>query len=240
MVTDGNMWDRFMDTPSIECLDLFENEYKKSGELGDLYNHNLVLIDIGKWQKAKNNCMKMINERECSCEDDFIEMGMMEWFLGNTSSAIDYWRQSLNTQYAACPGAPDTPLVLWYAGQRLSDEKLVKQSLNKLKHYWKVPNYRALSDWRGTVSIAGLLMDKVPAAVFLHDWKDGEEGSLEDRRLCRAKFWAGMKCLICDDEATAIAFFKSAFSGGKIAILEYEYFLAKWEYSRITGENVWG
>lgn len=240
MVTNGDMWDRFMNTPSIECLSLFENEYKKSGELGDLRNHNIVLMDIGEWQKAKANCKIIIERSEHTHEDDLISLGMIEWFLGNVPTAVEFWKKSINTQFAACPGAPDTPLILWYAGQRLGDEKLIKQSINKLKRYWKVTNYREISNWRGTVSIAGLLIEKVPARVFLHEWKDEKEGPFEDQRLCRAKFWAGMKCLIDDDETTAIPFFKSAFSGGKIAILEYEYFLAKWEYSRLTGKDVWG
>ncbi|MBE0535683.1 MAG: hypothetical protein IH624_08430 [Phycisphaerae bacterium] len=234
VVTNGGMWERFMKTPSIECLDLFESEYKQSGELGDLRNHNMVLMDIGEWQIAKVNCEMIIEKSEHTIEDDFINLGMIEWFLENTSSAIKFWKESINTQFAACPGAPDTPLILWYAGQRLGDEKLVKQSLKKLKRYWKVEDYREFSGWRGTATIAGFLLDKVPDDVFLYDWKDEERGSIEDRRLCRANFWAGMKCLEQGDETAAVTYFKCAFSGPKIAILQYEYFLAKWEYANMS------
>ena len=240
MVTTMEMWDKFMSRPSIECLELFKNEYKKNGDLPDLRNHNMVLMDIGEWERAKSNCIKMINEEEDTGDGDFIQMGMIEWFLGNISSAIDFWKKSMDTEYAACPGAPDTPLLLWYAGQQLGDEKLIRKSLKKLKHYWKVPDYKVFNGWMGTVAIAGFLMGKVPADVFLHEWKDEEKGSIEDRRLCRANFWVGMKCLEEGDETTAAAYFKSAFSGPKIAILEYEYFLAKWEFSRLTKQNLWG
>ncbi len=238
MVTNCNMWDKFMNRPSIECLHLFADEYAKSGELGDLRNHNMVLLDIGEWEEAKHNFIKIINEEEYSGEGDFINLGMIEWFLGNTSSAIHFWRRSINTEFAACPGAPDTPLVLWYAGQRLNDKKLIKESLKKIKRYWKVTDYGAFSGWMGTVAIAGLLMDKVPANVFLYQWKE-QEGSLEHRRSCRANFWVGMKCLEEGDETTGVSYFKAAFSGPKIIIGEYEYFLAKWEYSKLTGENLW-
>jgi len=144
----------------------------------------------------------------------------------------------MDTPYAACPGAPDSPLLLWYAGQQIADKKLVKESLKKLKRYWKVRDYRVFNEWMGTVAIAGFLMDKVPANVFLHEWKD-EIDALEYRRMCRANFWIGMKCLEEGDETTAAAYFKSAFSCSKIAILEYEYFLSKWEYSRLSGQNLW-
>jgi len=233
VVTTADMWDEFMKRPSIECLGLFRSEYMKSGALPDLYNHNLVVLDIGDWEEAKRNCAKIINDQKFTCEADFINMGMIEWFLGDTSSAIDFWQQSMHTDYAACPGAPDGPLLLWYAGQRLGDEKLVTKSLKKLRRYWKVSDYRVFSGWMGTVAIAGFLMDKVPADVFLHEWKDEEKGPLEDRRMCRANFWAGMKCLVEGKESTAALYFKSAFSRSKMAIGEYEYFLAKWEYSNI-------
>jgi len=235
MVTTGDMWDKFMNNPSIECLDLFANEYAKSRELGDLRNHNLVLIDVGEWQKVKSNYIKIFNEEEHIGDSDFIEIGMAEWFLGNINSAISFWKQSLDAPYALCPGAPDGPLLLWYAGQRLNDKKLIKESLKKLKGYWKVPDYKVWPGWQGTVAIAGFLLDKVPVNVFLYEWK-GQEGSLEYRRSCRANFWVGMKCLEESDETTAVAYFKSAFSGPKIAILQYEYFLAKWEYANITND----
>jgi len=237
MVIIMDTWETFMSKPSIECIDLFENEYKKSGDLPTLRNHNMVLMDIGEWQKAKSNYAKIIDEDEYSHDSDYIMFGMTEWFLGNISSAIDFWRRSLNTQYAACPGAPDTPLLLWYAGQRLGDTKLIKESLKKLKRYWKVKDYRAFSGWMGTVAIAGFLMDKVPVNVFLYEWEDKEKGAIEDRRFCRANFWVGMKKLEGSAEK-AVEHFKTAFSKNKIAILEYEYFLAKWEYSRLTKQNI--
>lgn len=237
------MWDPFdelLSKPSHESIAIFEREYERTGQLGHLSNLVLALLDIGSWRRAKDICEKIINNREYSGDGDFIMLGIAYWCMGNTSSAIDTWKQSINTQYALCPGAPDTPLLLWYAGQRLNDGKLIKQSLKKIKRYWKVPDYKVLSGWMGTVAIAGLLMDKVPANIFLHEWKDEEKGVIEDRRLCRAHFWIGMKCLEEGDETTATSYFKSAFSGNKIAILQYEYFLAKWEYSRLTGKNIWG
>jgi len=227
-----------LNRPKSEAIQVLQDEYIRTRDLPTLYNLNLVLLDVGDWQRAKSNCFKIINEQEYTCETDFIKMGMIEWFLGNTSSAIDFWKQSMNTQYAACPGAVDGPLILWYAGQQLGDEKLVKESLKKLKRYWKVPDYRVWRGWQGTVAIAGFLLNWVPVNVFLYEWKN-EIDALEHRRMCRANFWVGMKCLKEGDETTVVAYFKSAFSCPKIAMLEYEYFLAKWEYSRLTGENLW-
>ncbi|MFA5554701.1 MAG: hypothetical protein WDA68_09140 [Phycisphaerae bacterium] len=229
-----------MNNLSSECLDLFLDEYKKSGELGDLRNHNLVLMDIGEWQKAKSNCIKIIDKEEHSGDSDFIDLGLTKWFMGDYKNAIEFWKRSLETEYTVDPVGPiNGLLVLWYAGQQISDEKLVDKSLKKLKQYWKVHDYRVFNEWPGTIAIAGFLLDKVPTNTFLHEWKDMGGGSLEHQRLCRVNFWVGMKCLEEGNESTATAYFRSAFYNSKRAIQKYEYFLAKWEYSRLTGKILW-
>jgi len=237
MVTTMEMWDEFMNRPSVECLDLFGDEYKKSGESSDLYNHNLVLLDIGNWKRAKINCETIIKKSEHTCDADFIKMGMLEWFLHNTSSAIDFWKQALNAEYTDLVGPIDGPLVLWYAGLQLDDDKLIRSSLKKLKRFWKVTEYRKIVKWPGTQAIAGFLLGEVPAEDFLNKWKVSND-IYEHRRLCRANFWVGMT-LLGSSEDKAIQHFKAAFSENKIAILQYEYFLAKWEYARLTKQNLW-
>ncbi len=226
-----------MNCSGHEGVRLFQEEYEETGDSGVLNNLIIALLDVGDWKQAKSVCERVINESEYSCDSGFIRIGMGDWFMGNESSAIDYWQQAVDAEYVDAVGPIDGPLILRYAGQRLDDDKLVKNSLKKLKKFWKVKDYRAFDEWPGTIAIAGFLLDEVPANVFLHEWK---WGNLEDRRLCRANFWVGMKCLEEGDEQTAIAYFKAAFSGPKIAILEYEYFLAKWEFSRLTKQNLWG
>jgi hypothetical protein len=222
--------------PKSEAIQALQNEHNRTGDLPTLRNLNMLLMDIGEWQRTKTNCTKIIEEEKYSNDGDYITLGMADWFMGDKTSAIDSWKQAVNAQYVDAAGPIDGPLILWYAGQRLGDEKLVKESLKKLKRFWKVQDYRVFSEWPGTIAIAGFLLDEVPANVFLHEWK---WGNLEDRRICRANFWLGMKCLEEGDETTAAAYFKSAFSGPKIAILEYEYFLAKREFSRLTKQNLW-
>ncbi len=236
MVTTLDMWEEFMRKPSIESVSLFENEYKQSGDIPTLRNLNLVLMDIGNWQHAKSNFEKIIEKSERTNDGDLIEIGMVNWFMGNELTAIDFWKQACDAEYTDAAGAIDGPLILWYAGQRLGDQKLVNKSLKRLKKFWKVKDYRLLAkEWPGTTAIAGFLLDKVPEYVFLNDWK-WSPGSLEYRRLCRANFWVGMK-IMNQSEEKAIQHFKTAFSENKIAILEYEYFLSKWEYSRLTKNN---
>jgi len=219
--------------PRHKAIALLEDEYKRTGDVPTLRNSNLLLLDIGAWKSAKCNCERIIEESEHTHDKDLIEMGMVDWFTGNISSAIDSWRKAIRAEYTDAIGAIDGPLILWYGGARLGDDRLMRQSLKKLERFWKVKDYHVFSEWPGTSAIAAFLLDKVPEPVFLNKWK---WENLENRRLCRAHFWVGMRRLDKSKDE-AIRHFHAAFSRNKIAILEYEYFLAKWEYSRLTGED---
>jgi tetratricopeptide (TPR) repeat protein len=227
----------FLRRPSQEGIALFEREYGRTGALGQLFNLGLALLDVGDWHRAKDTYGKIINESDYTIDAHFIMRGMADWFLGNTSSAIESWKQAVDAGYTDAAGPIDGPLILWYAGRRLGDEKLVKGSLKKLRRFWKVKDYRVIDEWPDSPAIAGFLLEKVPKNVFLNEWK-WPAGSAEYRRLCRAQFWVGMKGLDRSEDE-AIKHFKTAFSTNKIAIGEYEYFLAKWEYARLTNVNLW-
>ena len=227
-------FDEFLHGSSREAVARFRAEYERTKDVFVLNNLGLALLDVADWQQARDVYATLKGKKEHVSDFELIGLGMAEWFMGHEVEAIQWWREACEADYTDAAGAIDGPLVLWYAGQRLGDEKLVKESLNKLKKFWKVQDYRIFSKWPGTIAIAGFLLGKVPANMFLYEWK---WPNLEDRRLCRANFWVGMKHLEDGDETAGAAYFKSAFSGAKIAILEYEYFLAKWEYS-LTREPV--
>jgi len=230
-----DMWERFIKEPSSKLVSLLGQQYKQTGDLPTLYNLGLAVLDIGDWQRAYEIYQRHRGLIDFTGEGEFINLGLTQWFMGDHKGAIGYWQQSLETQYTNDPVGPiNGLLILWYAGQRLADDRLTKELLKKLKRFWKVQDYRVFSEWPGTIAIAGFLLDSVPEDVFLNQWK---WGNLENRRLCRANFWVGMKYLDKSRDEAA-KHFNAAFST-KIAILEYEYFLAKWEYSKLTGENLW-
>lgn len=235
MVND--IWTKFMNVSSLEGVRLFQEEYKTTGDISVLNNLILALMDIGDWVQAKSICEKVINESEYCHESDFIRIGMIDWFTGKVSSAIDCWEKSIDAEYTDRAGAINGPLILWYAGKELCDDNLVKESLNKLKRFWKVKDYRIINDWVGSIAIAGFLLGKVPDNIFLNKWSCDID-ALESRRLCRAHFWVGMM-LLDKSKDEASKYFRLSFSRNKIGILEYEYFLAKWEYSRLKGEKLW-
>lgn len=221
-----------------KAIQILQNEYNQTGDFSILFNLNLILLDNGSWQRVKENCEIIIKESKESHELDFIILGMAEWFMGNQMSAVNFWMRSMDTEYTDLAGAINGPLIIWYAGYRLKEDKLIQISLRKLASFWKAKDCRKIMKWPGTRAIAGFLLDYIPKEEFLVKWKcDGPE-VLEVRRLCRAHFWVGMK-LLDQNQEQAIKHFKAAYSADKRAILEYEYFLAKWEYARLTDQNLW-
>jgi len=192
-------------------------------------------MDIGDWERAQRNYIDVISREQRTCESDFIMKGITQWFQGDVASAIESWRQSMDAPYADKAGSINGPLALWYASRQLADEKLRDFSERELKRYWRVRDYRSVTGWIDSLAIAGFVLRQVPAEVFLSDWK-ADICAMESRRLTRVHFWVGM---VTFNQSAAAAHFREAFSRDRIGILEYEYFLAKGEYSRLTGENPW-
>jgi len=221
--------------PRGEAIVALADEYKRTGEVPTLRNLTLLLLDVGKWQFAKENC-RVLTEA-CSCDADFISSGMVDWFMGDQSSAMALWRIACDAEYTDIVGPIDGPLVLWYAGRRLDDKKLIEQSLTMLKRFWRNIDYREIDKWPGTQAIAGFLLGEVPVDTFLRHWTCNAV-ALEHRRSCRANFWMGMTMIETAPEK-GIEYFFTAYSKSNIAMLQYEYFLAKWEYSRLTNRDLW-
>jgi hypothetical protein len=229
-----NTWIEFMTRPSEHVVALFKKEYDESGDPYKLRNLVLALVDAGKWQCAYELSGKCYAETGSNCDFDLILMGLCQWFLSQENAAIELWRTAMDAEYTDICGAIDSPLILYYAGRRLGDQTIVDDSLKALKRFWRIRDHTKVKRWPGTPAIAGYLIGAVPGTIVLNEWKQ-EIQPLEYRRQCRVNFWMGVT-LLGRPEEEAASFFKSAFTANKIGVLQYEYFLAKWEYSRLTGQ----
>jgi hypothetical protein len=228
-------WIEFMTKPSREVISLFEDEYRKSGDAHKLGNLALALIDAGEWQLAYETCRKCHAETEGSSDYDIMHMGLCQWFLNNTVGAIELWKTAADATYTDVCGPVDSSLLLYYAGCRLRNRSMLQNSLRSMRRFWRIKDYTKVVKWPGTPAIVGYLMGVVPGPVILCQWSE-DVPALEYRRQCRVNFWLGLNSLD-EDIGSAIHSFKAAFSRSKIGVLHYEYFLAKWEYARLTGEN---
>lgn len=232
-----NSWERFIEGSSEEGAELFRKEYEQTQEKGALYNLGLALMDMERFDEARDVYCRILEmeEREDSVgEGTLIYLGMTEWMKKNPTEAIGTWKKSFHTPYVEAGAGLAGHSMVWYGAIRTGDEKLKQREEKAIKRLWKVPDPDKLTYWPGPFAIAGYILGQVSAETFLNRWKESHP-IIEARRLCRANFWAGVR------ESNVIEsrrHFHHSFSRSKVGILEFEYFLAKWEWKRLSPSSV--
>lgn len=219
-------WQLFIEGSSEEAAIRFIDSYAVTGDQPTLRNCATALIDCGNWDLARemwDTVIKHATELNKTADEDFINRGIIEWMDGQPWKAIDLWRLSLETVYTDIAGGVIGPAVLWFAGYRLNDAKLLKEATKLLRKFKLGERAKSIRFWPGPRGVASYLLDEVDTETFLNVWREGP--ALSFRRDCVANFWASVRE---PDERIAIRRLKQALVD-KGAILECEYFLAKHE-----------
>jgi len=227
-------WNLFFNSPSEQFVELFKKEFERTNQAPDLTNLGTVYLDTNRIQEARDAFRRALemDKQARTVELTFTLLGISEWFLGNFNEAIKLWEQSLDAQFADEAGGVEGPALMWYGALRTENPKLKARAEKLVGRFWKIKDPTTLNFWPGPVAVAGYILDRVDTHTFLNVWQC-ENRTLELRRLCRANFWTGVKC---DVPQTAREFFEEAFTNSKVAILEPEYFLAKWEFQRLSAK----
>lgn len=232
-MTTVQHWDKFINGDSNEAVKMFADLYADTGDQPTLFNLGTALMDVEDWGMAReifDTVIKHEVELGETGQSSYVKRGIIEWFDGKPKYAVDLWRLSLDTVYADEAGGVMGPALLWYAGYRLGDPILEREGQNLLKKFRIGPKTQAINFWPGARGVASYILDEVDQNIFLNQWKYGpEDHTLEIRRLCRARFWAGVKE---SSRPTKWDLFEAAISN-KHAILEPEYFLARWELRQL-------
>jgi hypothetical protein len=117
----------------------------------------------------------------------------------------------------------EAPALILYVAERLKNSVLAKEALNLLKNHTAKPR-RA---WPSPLvpfllyRLEGSELDRLAQA----------DQALRARYQCQASFFIGLNALRGGDRATFIARMRDAASNPQ-ALLECEYFLARWEVQR--------
>jgi tetratricopeptide (TPR) repeat protein len=228
-------WEEFIKGPSERAIGLFRSEYDRTGNPGTLMNLGLAYLDLGRTKDARGTFEHLLQTGHYEpTEKTLILVGVNEWLLGDYSNALGAWKRSLSTHYTDEAGGVSGASALWYGALRSGDVTLAKTAERRLRKLWSRGKVLALDKtWPGSIAIAGYILGDVLGEALLECKCD--HAILEIRRLCRVNFWVGVKSL---DMNSAATWFHKALACDKRAILEYEYFLARWEYNRLTSEVV--
>jgi tetratricopeptide (TPR) repeat protein len=224
-VTTLSEWELLTQGHTEAALQAFRETYRTTSSRGALQNVALALFDLNRFNEAID-LFKTLRENELNdnntSELTLVDLGISRWCLGDRSGALIDWEASLDTAYADEAGGVLGPTMLWFGatmtGDRVREEKAVK----RLRKIWK-PRVLTSHAWPGPVAISGFLLGHVDEERFLYEWTQ-DHPVLEARRRCKAYFWAGVKQR---EQAIAKEFFRLA-SADRDAILEPEFFLARW------------
>jgi tetratricopeptide (TPR) repeat protein len=224
-------WDILVAGRSSEAVEIFKREFENSPDAPTACNLGIALLDCERYEEARSafRCAADIEAGDgTSAESTFLALGTAEWLLGDEVAAIETWKRSLGTAYGDAAGGVEGPAFLWYGAVRTGNEKLRNQAVRLMRGFWnRKIKENAVDWWPGPRAFAGFLLGEVDDHTFVDLWKCDNE-ILEQRRLCKVHFWAGVKS---EDRDTAREHFRRAFSDSRRAILEFEYFLSKNEFA---------
>lgn len=227
----GVDWDLLIEGNTVAAIQLFEAEFEKTGQPSHLFNMALGLLDLGQLERARDCFLKVIRLADVTVESHAVFLGTVQWMMGQTSQAVESWRRGQAAEFRDAAGGISSATALWYAATRLGDSELKSDAARILKRFWPVKDVRGRSRWPGEKAIAGYILGIVQAEDFLEKWTV-ENHTLESRRLCRAYFWVA----VADRGLSNLEksnYLRLASTRSRRAILEYEFFLSRWELSHI-------
>lgn len=188
-------------------------------------NWAIALMNLGRFEQAGDIHQRlMANDPEIS--SSHVNYAICEWYQNRPSSALAAWTKALSCKYQSLGGGVEVAAMLYYASIKTADGKLEKKALNKLRKLWK-PGL----DW--PLPIAGCLLNDISSTTLLEQAKDTPiPPALRQRYLCQAYFWQGFQAQRDGSPTKATGAFKKSAGMSLPAILEGEFYLAKWEIAQ--------
>lgn len=211
-----------------------------------LYNRGKAYLLMGNYTAAFGDFSQAatLSGPKSRIDSHSIMQGICFWYLNQPAEAIAMWREALTANYTDAAGGVIPPAILLYAGERLNDDRLKREALNIFKKKWRnhqkrvirrqAPGYKPTHDdfvhpglfaWPGAI-LPFLLEEISTEQLFAAAAKSF--GGKTDRGLAQADFHFALRAL---REGNRPAFREgmTRCTQRQDALLEDEYFLAKWE-----------
>jgi hypothetical protein len=179
------------------------------------------------------------DETHPSATDGYLQSaGIAQWLAGRESEAASTWHnlviahERCKIQYTDGAGGVGSPCILWFAAVRLGRPDLL-EAARRLLRVKTGPKNGWINNWPGP--IAKFLLGRIDEARLRAQVEPDDE-----RGLCQAEFYIGVRRLEIGDYAGAKKAFRAAAKLTK-ANIEDEYYLAVHESKRrlpAAGEKV--
>jgi hypothetical protein len=205
-----------------EACQKADEEFSANQDILPLRNKVFALLHLRKYEELTELSSELIKIRNGETERDFVYSGIGYWALNEKQKAIEIWKQGESAKYTDAAGGIEIPIILYFAGIKLKDENLKKESLQKLK---KLLKSKAAINW--PAPIGTYIIDKITKEELLT--KVVNIDILRERQLCQAYFVIAIKEL---DKGNVDGYKQNlteCVNFGVKAYLESMYYIAKGE-----------
>ena len=218
-------WDLMTEGKFVDAHKLLSDQIKNNPEKKHryLYNRALCLLNLRQPEKALLDFSDLIASKPESASG-YIGAGVSSWWLNRTNDSIAYWRKALDVKYSDAAGGVEPPALLLLTAIRLKKPELEKEAINLLR---KLIGQKPVTRWPG--AIGSFLMGRIDYSVFYAS--ASSPTNMISRKLCKFYFWVAINSF---REGNFEDYFHNLnLSIQTNSILEYEYYLAMFEASKL-------
>ena len=122
------LWDLILAGRYEEACLVADEEFRQTSTLPPLHAKLRVLLRLGRYRDAATLYDKILEMSPPATRFDFILRGVMEWVEGREEAAIAAWQGSYKADWCDAAGGVTTPLLLFFASIKRSDQSLRKSS----------------------------------------------------------------------------------------------------------------
>lgn len=220
-------WQLWVDGHYEAAIALYTEMYETDGRTSNLYNRGSIHVEIGEYEKALEDFALMASVQDPAYRTDGQHMfqGICYWYLNQPQRAVEMWKAGLDAPYTDAAGGVRQPAILLYAGLRLDDMALQKESVRLLRKHARCK----LNAWPGP--IVPFLLDKIDEQELLRHTQSSSQERLIGRWQCQAAFYSAVHALHHDDRARFGQHIARC-AASQDGRLEHEHYLARWEIER--------
>lgn len=223
-----NAWQLRITGHYAQAIAIYTEHYQATGDPVHLYNRGSIYVEIGEYARALDDfeLLRSIKAPAYWTDGESMYQGICCWYLDQPGRAVDFWKRGLDAPYTDAAGGVRLPSILLYAGLRLNDSLLQKESLKILRKHMR----RKLGAWPGP--IVPFLLGTIDQPELLRRMQPEQyHERLVGRWQCQAHFYIAVHALQHDDQAGFQQQCRHC-AASLYGRLEHEYYLARWEIQR--------
>lgn len=227
-------WQLIKDGRYSEAVDAYTQQLAEARTVSSFRNRAIAYLNLDQLDHAMADYESAERIDQSRSDGNLKSIGVVHWLAGREADAVRAWAKAVRLlerneiQYTDGAGGVQSPCLLWFAGGRLKDVTLQDSAISMLRTLLKG---RRANNWPGPI---GRLLLKQADAETLRS-SVSSVPVLRERELCQAEFYISVQTLD-DGRQLYIDGLRRAI-GQSVALLENEFYLARFELRRAMSEK---